>query len=608
MNPNGGRDAATLSTGATGAWTDLAPRAHIVQLYDADAFLLDELSRFLGAALGAGDAALVLATEMHRAGLAARLRARGLDLARAEAAGRYIALDAMETLARCLRDGVPDATLFAAVVGTAVARATEAAGGARVAVFGELVALLSAEGKHDAALRIEELWNDLARTYAFNLRCAYPLHAFGQTEDGAVLGRICAAHSHVIPAESFAALRSDQERDRAVALLQQKARALATEIEWRKRVQRALERREADLADVLENALEGVQQVGPDQVIRWANAALLTLLGYRPDEYVGHRVGEFHADVASFEIFWKKLMRREDIYDYPAVLRCNDGTVKHVLIHSNGLWDGDRFVHTRCFIRDVTEQVRMAQALRERNQALREAIAARDAFLSVAAHELKTPLTSLRAFTQLLLRDGRRERGIRPERLATALSAIEAQTAKLNRLVVRLLDTSQIAGGTLRIQREHTDLAALVRGAVASLDVDPAHPIAVEAPERLEASVDPVRFEQVVANLLDNALKFSPDGGTIAVALRQDGGGQIALSVTDGGTGIPPDQREAVFEQFHQAHGHRHLSGMGLGLFISRQIVELHGGRIWIEEPARGGARVVVTLPSAVSAPAEAAS
>ena len=331
----------------------------------------------------------------------------------------------------------------------------------------------------------------------------------------------------------------------------------------------------------------------------WANTALLHLLGYTAEEYVGYRLGEFHVHGDIFEEFWWRLMRRENLIDYPADLRCKDGSVKHVLIHSNGLWKGGQFVHTRCFIRDITEQKRLEQALRERNQELREAVATRDVFLSVAAHELKSPVTSLRGFAQLLLRDARRQRAIAPERLASALDVIELQTRKLTHLVARLLDTAQIEAGKLRIEPVRTDLVALVHAALAPHHGDVDHTFVFEGPAQLAAVVDPVRFEQGITNLLDNAVKFSPHGGRVTVGLEQGADGGIRLSVTDQGVGIPPDQHEAVFERFHQAHGAHHLSG--LGLHITREIVALHGGGVRIEELAHPGSRFVVALPPSCS-------
>lgn len=607
MNPKGGPGRGVAS--APDAVLDSpASHGHTVQFYGDDGFLADATARFIGAALGAGGAGVVLATPAHRVGIGERLRAQGVDLTAAERQGRYVALDAAEMLARCLRNGEPDAARFAELIGGIIARATAAVptDPPRVAVFGELVALLSADGRHEHVIQLEHLWNDLAVTQAFDLRCAYPITAFSRTDDAEPLARICAAHARVIPVETYAALIADAERDRTITFLQQQAQALSTEIEQRKQAQLLLQRREADLADFLENALEGVQQVGPDCVIRWANRAMLKLLGFASAEYVGHPLGDFYADPPTFQAFWTKLMRREDIVDFPAALRCHDGTIKHVLIHSNGLWEDGHFVHTRCFVRDVSEQRRAEQALLDRNRELRAAIAARDGFLSVAAHELKTPITSLRAFAQLLLRDARSRRAIAPERLEAALATIETQTGNLHRLVERLLDTTQLDGGGLRLVPERTDLAALVRSALTRYPSDGAHPLIFEGPERLEAVVDPERFAQIVGNLVENAVKFSPAGGAVTVALGRDDAGSFRLSVTDQGVGIPADQREAVFERFHQAHGERHLSGLGLGLALTRELAVLHGGWVRVEPVAPAGSRFVVTLPAAVAVPGPA--
>lgn len=186
---------------------------------------------------------------------------------------------------------------------------------------------------------------------------------------------------------------------------------------------------------------------------------------------------------------------------------------------------------------------------KQARHALQRAIEARDAFLSVAAHELKTPITSLRGFAQLLLRDIKAKRDIAPQHLDAALSSIELQTGKLTRLISRLLDTAQIEAGKLRIEPETTDIASIVRSLLAqqgSID----HTFVYDGPEHLEVLVDPIRFEQVITNLLNNAIKFSPHGGTVTVRLDQHPREGIRLSVTDHGLGIPPDRREAAFDRF----------------------------------------------------------
>src|SRR5205085_1038509 len=214
--------------GAEGApradWRAMGASEHFVQFYEADAFLLDAVKDFVGATLRAGDVAIVIATPAHRAGIEDRLRADGLDVAGARACGRYVALDAAATLSRVMVDGAPEPGRFADVIGGIVARAAE--GQRRVRIFGEMVALLAVEGNHAAAVRLEELWNDLQQTHAFALFCAYPLEWLAGQERAAVLGDVCAAHAHVIPAESYTALPTSDDRLRAITVLQQQARSL----------------------------------------------------------------------------------------------------------------------------------------------------------------------------------------------------------------------------------------------------------------------------------------------------------------------------------------------------------------------------------------------
>lgn len=212
-------------------WHDAESSGHVVQFYSDDSFLIDALSKFVGTALGSGDSAIVIATQVHVDGLTQRLRARSLDIVRSARRGRYVVLDAAETLSKFMRDGQPDAELFVNTVGKAVARASAAAEGKspRVAAFGEMVALLWAAGNADGAIKLEQLWNDLANTHSFSLRCAYPLAGFYDGTHAEPFLKICSAHTAVIPAENYTALGTEQDRLRNIAQLQQKAEALETE-------------------------------------------------------------------------------------------------------------------------------------------------------------------------------------------------------------------------------------------------------------------------------------------------------------------------------------------------------------------------------------------
>jgi signal transduction histidine kinase len=130
------------------------------------------------------------------------------------------------------------------------------------------------------------------------------------------------------------------------------------------------------------------------------------------------------------------------------------------------------------------------------------------------------------------------------------------------------------------------------------------HDFALATDQSLVAEVDPVGIEQVLSNLLDNAVKYSPNGGRIDVEVGRAGTEHALLAVRDRGIGIPPEKREAIFGRFYQAHVEDHRSGLGLGLYISRQIVTQHGGDIAVEFPPDGGTRFVVTLPVGAKATA----
>jgi len=183
-------------------WSRVGERAHFVQFYVDDGALMDMLTPFIGTALLTGDAGVVIATKRHRDGFEKRLKQRGLDVSVARNQGRYVPLDAAETLAKILRDGWPDSQRFNQVIVPVIERATAATNRVRprLAAFGEMVALLWKAGKTDAAVRLEELWNDLAQEHSFSLCCAYPMNGFSGG-DAASFVQICARHSHVFAAE-----------------------------------------------------------------------------------------------------------------------------------------------------------------------------------------------------------------------------------------------------------------------------------------------------------------------------------------------------------------------------------------------------------------------
>jgi DcmR-like sensory protein len=177
-------------------WSSVGPRAHAVQFYPNDGYLLDLLTRFAGTALVTGDIAIVIATKAHRDGLAKRLRTRGLHISVPRHEGRYLALDAETMLGKFMRDGKPNRELFQGVIGEVIERAAAAVPRRRIFAFGEMVAVLWQQGKHESSVQLEQMWNGLAREHEFSLCCAYPIDGFSN-RDAAPFMKICAQHSHV---------------------------------------------------------------------------------------------------------------------------------------------------------------------------------------------------------------------------------------------------------------------------------------------------------------------------------------------------------------------------------------------------------------------------
>ncbi|MCA1647443.1 MAG: MEDS domain-containing protein, partial [Chloroflexi bacterium] len=423
---------------------------HFVMFYEADRFLVDGVADFIGPALTSGERAIVVATAAHRASIEDRLRSIGLDMHQAIADGHYVAVDAAQTLARFMVAGWPDPTRFGEVLGGLLRGSAASVG--RPRIFGEMVALLTGEGKPAEALALEGMWNQQAKKHTFALMCAYPMPQMVGESLSSALVDVCAEHSTVIPTETYSVLGDTDARLRAIAALQQRAASLEREIAERRRAE-----------DQLQAALAAERAARAD-----AEAAL--------------RV--------------------------------------------------------------------------------------REEFLSIASHELRTPITILGAQAQLSLRRLERAGELDPERISQALRSMGTQADKLGRLVNQLLDVARLEGGKFELELKPTNIVRLadqVVSASRSLLATGKHAIGLTAPAAVECEIDALRIEQVLTNLIDNAFKYSPWGGQVDVAVTLPDAELVEVSVRDHGLGIPHDKRGQIFERFYQAHDTSYRSGMGLG-------------------------------------------
>lgn len=229
---------------------------------------------------------------------------------------------------------------------------------------------------------------------------------------------------------------------------------------------------------------------------------------------------------------------------------------------------------------------------------LKEAERLRDEFISVVSHELRSPLTPIRGFAQIMARELDKEGG--HERHVAWLQTLQQHTDRLTRLVDDLLDVSRMRAGRLRVLREEVDLVDLCRALVESKRASQStHEIVLDTDMgSLTAWMDGDRVHQIIDNLVSNAIKYT-DGGTITVGLAREPDGDIRISVSDEGYGIPQRERESLFTAFYRARSANEsaVPGLGLGLYIVRELVLAHNGTISVDEAAGGGARFTVELP-----------
>jgi signal transduction histidine kinase len=245
----------------------------------------------------------------------------------------------------------------------------------------------------------------------------------------------------------------------------------------------------------------------------------------------------------------------------------------------------------------------LAEALTREQEARKEAeaaVRARDHFLAVASHELKTPLTAIFGNLQLLQRRLAADPACE-ERNRRSIEVAVEQTARLNHLIEMLLDISRIQTGMLSIARAPVELGALLRRV--AREVEPTlerHELSlIVADEPLSLEGDELRLEQVLHNLIGNAVKYSPNGGKVTVRAGRRNG-SVAVAVSDEGIGIPAEELPYIFDHFYRAENtdDRQIDGMGIGLYVVRQVVALHGGEVGVSSSEGVGSTFTITLPA----------
>jgi PAS domain S-box-containing protein len=336
---------------------------------------------------------------------------------------------------------------------------------------------------------------------------------------------------------------------------------------------------EARFHAVWEATSEALALSDPEGIVLAVNPAYCALYGRAAEEVVGR----------SFAVIFPEVERVGAIEQYHAVfadptpprsyetrVQRPDGTERVVEARADFLvHDGVRMAMISA-IRDVTERERLDQAQHD--------------FVAMASHDLASPLTVLRARAQLLQRRQRYDE--------ESITAILEQTARMDRLIGDLRELAQVEGGGLSIQREDVDLVALAQEAVArARTLDTGHAVRLAAPKRpIVVAGDRDRLGQVLDNLLGNAVKYSPGGSEVLVTVEVVEG-EACLRVADRGPGIPINALPRLFERFYRGQHTAGSAGLGLGLYISRMLVEAHGGRIWAASTPGAGSTFTFAFP-----------
>jgi PAS domain S-box-containing protein len=364
----------------------------------------------------------------------------------------------------------------------------------------------------------------------------------------------------------------------------------------------------AYLAAIVESSDDAIVSKDLNGIIQSFNAAAERMFGYTSAEIVGRSVlvlipPERHGEEA---VILSRLQRGERIDHYETVRMAKDGTRIDVSLTVSPVRDASgTVVGASKIARDITERNRAAA---ERERLLRNERAARneaeranrvkDDFVAMVSHELRTPLNAILGWTDLL-----KNKDIDVALRSHGLDVISRNARLQVQLISDLLDVSRIVSGKLGLQVTHVELNDVIRNSVEALEsaaTDKGITLGIHlSPDPIRTVGDPARLQQIVWNLLSNATKFTPKGGTITISLRRVDD-YADITVTDTGVGIRPDFLNDLFERFRQASAltTRRHGGLGLGLSIARHLAELHGGTIRASSAGEGqGATFTVELP-----------
>jgi signal transduction histidine kinase len=607
---------AVLATLDADRYASRAKGTHSVELY-RDEFPLGRVADRLQDALGRGAGAAALVTREHGNALRSELQRRDVEVLAAIGRGQLAILDADAVLeAAWTRPGLRIEVL-AEAVRTPIAAMIERFG--TCVAFGELVDLLARIGDRAAAMTLERWWNEQLTQYPIDLACGYSLESFPDAESVAWFKDTCHAHG----AAGVDGQVSDREVDRLRAELAQLTNVLAQEVSKRQVIDAAYaSARDAREHLVLLNRLTGalgevttraqLVEVVRDLVATALQASTIVIVEADASEplLANGPAATVLCDAAAVPTLrprWSAEgndlgIAAPELAAYAIAPVCI-GPRRLATLAIGFAEPRELSAPFRGLTEDVARQLALAldramsyERLEQERQRAESASRAKDEFFAMLGHELRNPLSPIVTATQLMRLRG--ETVFDKER-----TVIERQCKHMIRLVDDLLDVSRITRGKVDLRRRAIEVSEIIAQAVelASPALEErAHRLTLDVPTAgMVVHADPARLAQVLANLLTNAAKYTPHGGSIHVTVRATDS-TVQIAVRDTGIGIDPKLLPHVFDLFVQGRQgiDRAAGGLGLGLAIARTLVELHGGTISAQSAGAGqGSEFCVALP-----------
>jgi signal transduction histidine kinase len=603
------------------------PRNHAVHFYADEGELVDAVAGFARDGLASGDSVVLVATAPHLTAVEEALRAAGHDVADASRHRRLIALDAAEALDRFMVAGAPDVRRFAQLFEPCLDAARAASGTSRVRAYGEMVDVLWTRGSRVATLQLENLWCATldARPWC-TLLCGYLLEGFSSDEHATALREVANAHGVVLPSRRHTGLTPDQ-RTRRLVELERRALALEREMERRRKVEaeracllEAESKARAEIALLYRITEAANRAESLDEVYEAALGGIASALGvdrasillFDPDGVMRFKAWrglspEYRAGVEGHSP-WRSQDKR------PAPVLVEDARADAALapflpilereeiralgffpLFSRGRLKGKFMVYYRAQHPFTDEERRIAGAIADqiafavsRHLASQE----RDRFLGIVGHDLRNPLSAVTMSAAALQSEAL------PGRAGTLVQRIVKSAQRMDGLITELLDFARARDATgFPIQRTPCNLADIARRVLDELEAGrPAATASLRAQGDTRGEWDGDRVAQVLSNLVANAMQHGT--GAVDVSLRAEGD-EVVADVHNDGEPIPPGALPSLFDPFRRGRSASTENHLGLGLFISREIVRAHGGTIAVRSSAAEGTTFSVRLPRA---------